>query len=110
MQLDCNDLTTACIRNLWRGKFSKVIAFFKVKNVSDLLQQGDLGVTYSWYCVSTCFATRFDMNVPAQMSILRDDHRNTSTSYGDGIVTMRWPCNCSLAAQVARNDLTTRCA
>jgi hypothetical protein len=32
-----------CIRNVWRGYFSKVIAFFKVKNASDLLQQGDLG-------------------------------------------------------------------
>jgi hypothetical protein len=36
-------LTTRCIRNVWRGKFSKVVAFFKVKYVLDLVQQGDLG-------------------------------------------------------------------
>jgi hypothetical protein len=38
-----NDLTMRCNRNLWRGNFSKVIAFFKVKTLSVLVQQGDLG-------------------------------------------------------------------
>jgi hypothetical protein len=42
-QVARNDLTTRYVRNLWRGYFSKVIAFFKVKSTSDLVQQGDLG-------------------------------------------------------------------
>jgi hypothetical protein len=51
-QVARNDLTTRYVRNLWRGNFSKVIAFFKVKTVSDLVQQGDLGgnMSMSLYC------------------------------------------------------------
>jgi hypothetical protein len=41
-QVAKNDLMSRYVRNLWRGNFSKVIAFFKVKNSSVLLQQGDL--------------------------------------------------------------------
>jgi hypothetical protein len=43
MQVARNDLTMRYVRNLRRGNFSKVIAFFKVKSLLDLVQQGDLG-------------------------------------------------------------------
>jgi hypothetical protein len=51
-QVARNDLMSRCVRNLWRGNFSKVIAFFKVKYASVLVQQGDLGSNVS---VKLCF-------------------------------------------------------
>jgi hypothetical protein len=51
-QVARNDLTSRCVRNLWRGYFSKVVGFFKVKSSSVLVQQGDLGGNVS---VELCF-------------------------------------------------------
>jgi hypothetical protein len=51
-QVARNDLASSFVRNLWRGYFSKVIAFFKVKSSSFLVQQGDLGGNVS---VKLCF-------------------------------------------------------
>jgi hypothetical protein len=50
-------LTTVCTRNLSRGNFSNVIEFFKLKYVSDMFQQGDLGGNVS---VKLCFDMFFN--------------------------------------------------
>jgi hypothetical protein len=49
------------------------------------------------------------MHFPTPMSILCDDQRNTSPHLDDKYCTIRWPSMCILAAQVARNELLTRC-
>jgi hypothetical protein len=49
------------------------------------------------------------MTILTQMSFSCTQQRNTTTSIDDNTATMRWPLLRTTAAQVARNDLTTRC-
>jgi hypothetical protein len=115
-QIASNDSTTGCVTesksSLTRilcENFSKVIAFFKVNSTSVLVQQGNLGCNVSVKLWFSKFSNLIWYPESYTDVIFACLPLKSSTSNVVDTVTIRWPLLRTTAAQVAWNDLTTRC-
>jgi hypothetical protein len=106
-QVAKNDLTT---RYTGTEIFQKSRRFSKSNTYQFLSNREIWGVTHQYLCIVASLVTRSHISISTQMSFSHAYQWNTATFTDDDIVTMRWPLFRTAAAQVAKNDLTSRCA